>query len=126
MAWIALHGACLGLLIGSPLRGNFVSVLMDLSALKSTKPLPPLLAEWGCDEELWSKIKQKRSLEKLMEEKREEQGRKRIASLRELIANAPSPAPAPVQKKVGAQPRKPAAHRTIRTCARRGQRRARS
>jgi uncharacterized surface protein with fasciclin (FAS1) repeats len=82
---------------------------MDLSALKSTKPLPPLLLEWGCDEELWSKIKQKRSLEKLMEEKREEQGRKRIASLRELIANAPSPAPAPVQKKVGAQPRKPAA-----------------
>ena len=57
-AWIALNGACLGLLIGSPLRGNFVSVLMDLSALKSTKPLPPLLAEWGCDEELWSKIKQ--------------------------------------------------------------------
>ena len=108
-AWIALNGACLGLLIGSPLRGNFVSVLMDLSALKSTKPLPPLLAEWGCDEELWSKIKQKRSLEKLMEEKREEQGKKRIASLRELIANAPSPAPAPVLKKVGAQPRKPAA-----------------
>lgn len=57
--------------------------------------MPPLLAEWGCDEELWIKIKNKRSLEKLAAQGEKEHAKKRIASLRETIANAAPPAPTP-------------------------------
>jgi hypothetical protein len=57
------------------------------------KPLPPLLEEWGCDDELWSKIKNKRSLEKLARDNEEEHARKRIESLRATIAASPPPAP---------------------------------
>ena len=40
----------------------------------------------GCDEELWSKLTNKKNLIKLMRKGDEERGRERIQSLRNLVA----------------------------------------
>ena len=92
MLFVALATA--SLLVGTPLPRAGSSVAVHMSDA-GPKPLPPLLAEWGCDEELWSKIKNRRSLEKLASKGEEEHAKKRIASLRETIANAPLSTPAP-------------------------------
>ena len=49
-------------------------------------PMPPELAEWGCDAALWEAIRQKEPLIKLVQKGDEEYGRKRIARMRELVA----------------------------------------
>ena len=49
-------------------------------------PMPPVLAEWGCDAALWEAIRQKEPLIKLVQKGDEEYGRKRIARMRELVA----------------------------------------
>lgn len=81
----------------------------------SPKPLPALLAEWGMDAELWSQIKNKRSLEKLAEQGEEDHGRKRIAKLRQQIAEAPAapPASAPAAKKKKAAPKRKSAVKKV-------------
>jgi len=48
--------------------------------------MPPQLAEWGCDEALWSQIKgARRDLRRLAREGGEEQARKRIDSIRKIV-----------------------------------------
>ena len=49
--------------------------------------LPDALIAWGCDEELWSKVSNKKGLLDLLEKGDEERGRARIARLRRLIAD---------------------------------------
>lgn len=49
-------------------------------------PLPTILAEWGCDDELWSKIRAKRRLLQLANSGDEEEGRARIAKLKAAVA----------------------------------------
>ena len=48
--------------------------------------LPEALIAWGCDEELWSKVSNKKGLLDLLEKGDEERGRAPIARLRRLIA----------------------------------------
>jgi len=60
--------------------------------------LPPILAEWGCDAELWSKIRAKRALLNLASSGEEELGRARIEKIRAIVtteAEAPPAKPAP-------------------------------
>jgi hypothetical protein len=53
--------------------------------------MPPKLAEWGCDVELWKAIKSKSSLLKLLDAGNEEYARKRIERMRELVAAEATP-----------------------------------
>ena len=48
--------------------------------------MPAILAEWGCDDELWSKVRSKEALVKMADAGDETAARERIATLR----NAPS------------------------------------
>ena len=47
--------------------------------------IPPQLVEWGCDEALWSVVKNKNALRRLARDGDEEHGRRRIANLREKL-----------------------------------------
>ena len=47
--------------------------------------IPPELVEWGCDAELWAKVKKKNALRRLAKLGDEEHGRRRIAALRETL-----------------------------------------
>ena len=58
-------------------------------------PMPALVAECGCDAELWSSIRSKASLVKLAEGGDEAQVRSRINELREAIANPKEPKSSP-------------------------------
>ena len=52
--------------------------------------MPPKLAEWGCDAELWNAIKSKRSLLKLMDSGNEEYARKRLERARTIQRRPPT------------------------------------
>lgn len=60
--------------------------LRKMIAETPAEPLPAQLLAWGCDEELWVQIKQKGGLISLAEKGDEEQARKRLARLREIVA----------------------------------------
>ena len=67
-------------------------------------PMPAAVAAAGCDDALWSAIKNKRGLTKLANAGDEEHTRSRVATLRELVKNppptppaAPKPAPKPTE-----------------------------
>ena len=49
------------------------------------KLLPPALIEWGCDEELWSRTKNKKGLLDLLKKGRIDDAKKRIQSLRKIV-----------------------------------------
>jgi hypothetical protein len=62
-------------------------VLQSETADVEQRPMPAELAEWGCDEELWGKIKgAKGSLRKLAQAGDETQARARLANIRRIIA----------------------------------------
>jgi len=56
--------------------------------------MPDIAAEWGCDDATWASIKSKRSLIKICDAGDEDHFKKRLESIKELIANPP-----PVQEK---------------------------
>lgn len=62
------------------------SVLAEIVADSSADEMPPILSEWGCDEQLWAKIRSKRILLEWARDGEEAKARERI----ELLRNAPS------------------------------------
>ena len=73
--------------------------------------LPAQLAEWGCDEELWSKIRgAKGSLRKMALDGDETGARKRIESIRKLVEEEEAdPAAAAAKRAAAAESKKEAA-----------------
>lgn len=55
-------------------------------------PMPPALMAWGCDEELWGEIENKKSLLDLLRKNDEVRGRARINRLRRLTQPGAGPA----------------------------------
>ena len=53
--------------------------------------IPPELLAWGCDAELWARVKKKNSLRRLARLGDEEHGRKRIAALRQQLLDGSAP-----------------------------------
>ena len=51
----------------------------------SRKQLPQGLIDWGCDEELWSQVRNKKGLLDLLKKGDEERGRARIQKCREIV-----------------------------------------
>jgi len=78
----------------------------QMAASSSFKPLPPTLIEWGMDEELWSKVENKRNLMKLVNRGDEKNGRLRIEKLRQILKEEDEAARAPALAtgSVGAAP----------------------
>ena len=58
--------------------------LMQTDEYRQT--IPAELVAWGCDAELWQKVKKKNALRRLAKIGDEEHGRKRIAALKERFA----------------------------------------
>jgi len=55
--------------------------------------MPAVIGEWGCDEEMWGKIRSKRAILELARNGDEAEGRRRIERMREIItqeADAPA------------------------------------
>lgn len=69
--------------------------------------MPETLGAWGCDEELWSKIRSKRALLELERSGDEEAGRSRIAKIREAVAAEEAEAAAAPAKQPARKPRAP-------------------
>eukprot|EP00966_Prymnesium_polylepis_P330194 7385856-Prymnesium_polylepis.1 len=78
--------------------------------------MPEIAATWGCDQATWSGVKNKRSLVKLCDAGDEAHFKKRLVSIKELIANPPSAAPRPTPKasKAGSRKRKGKASTPLR------------
>lgn len=66
------------------------------AANKPPPAMPALAATWGCDEETWNSVKNKRSLVKLCKDGDEEHFKTRLAKIKGLIADAPPPSAKPV------------------------------
>jgi hypothetical protein len=69
--------------------------------------MPLELAAWGCDEELWGKIKgAKGSLRKLARDGDETRGRARLANIRQIVAEEEAN-PTAAKKRVAVRPKGP-------------------
>lgn len=79
---------------------NMVAMEMD-DANRPPPAMPALAGEWGCDEATWSAVKNKRSLIKIVETGDADHFKKRLASIKELIANPPPPKRGPPAAKSG-------------------------
>jgi len=51
----------------------------------ANKPLPEGLVDWGCDDELWSRTRNKKGLLDLLKKGDEERGRERILRMRKVV-----------------------------------------
>ena len=81
----------------TPVRTHSLNMVTD----ESNRPppeLPPQLEEWGCDADLWSQVRKKRSLIKLAEGGDEERFRARVAKLRQMLTAAADAEPPPAAK----------------------------
>ena len=76
-----LAGTIPALLVG---RGP-AAVLTRANALRMDVVMPAVLAEWGCDEELWGKVRAKQALVKLVEDGDEAGARARL----DMVRNGP-------------------------------------
>jgi len=88
MAVVLLSPLLLGLVVHPMLhssqQGSVLRTAVKLQA--DDEGMPAELGAWGCDEELWSKIRgAKGSLRKLAREGDETAARKRISSIRKLV-----------------------------------------
>lgn len=75
------------------------SVMEVDTASKPPPDMPEAAANWGCDLETWTAIKNKRGLIKLCDAGQEDHFKSRLAKLKELIDNAPPPASKPTQQR---------------------------
>mmetsp|Transcript_56534 Transcript_56534/g.129835 ORF Transcript_56534/g.129835 Transcript_56534/m.129835 type:complete len:201 (-) Transcript_56534:115-717(-) len=92
-----------------PCYGCSFPVMQVDEANKPPPAMPENAAMWGCDEETWASIKNKRSLIKLCNDGEEEHFKKRLITLKALIANpTPKPEATPKAKaaKVGGRKKK--------------------
>jgi len=78
-------------------------------ARRPSLAMPEVAGTWGCDEETWAAVKHKKSLIKICNAGDEDHFRKRLASIKELLANAPPATPRAAAKKAGPKPRKTSA-----------------
>jgi len=74
------------------LRASRSFMVVD-EANKPPPDVPEVAVSWGCDEETWKAIKNKRGLIKLCNAGEEDHFKSRLAKMKVLIANAPPPSP---------------------------------
>jgi len=77
------------------------SVLAEIVADAPETEMPAILAEWGCDTELWSKVRSKRILLEWARDGKEAEARERI----EMLKNAPSVLAPPKEKGAAPSPK---------------------
>ena len=111
-AILSLHILAGGALTGGPStasllsRSSAIMAAVDASA-RPPPPLPALAKEWGCDEETWAAVTNKRNLMSICKKGDKEHFQKRLASIKELMANpAPPAASAPAKVARGKAQRK--------------------
>ena len=117
----------LGLMLQPALHGSTIQTFRPVATRSAIQlqddmdAMPAELGEWGCDEELWSKIRgAKGSLRKLAREGNEGLARKRIQSIRTIVQEEEAnPGAAEARRADAAQKVEKTAKQTVETAEQR-------